>query len=715
MSKHLESNLLRFDLGKIAVIAIIILAFALRIYRLDHQSIWYDEGVSIYFANQSLKDLIAGVSTDNHPPLHFFTLHFWLKLAGQSEFSVRFLSLISGVLSVPLLFKLGRELFNQRVGLLAAFLLSISPFHVWFSQEGRMYTLAALLGLVSVYTFVLLFRKGASKAPRSTRLLRLSSVQGYLWLSYVVIGTLGLYTHYYVAFVILFENTAFLAQWVLRRTRGSKNHGLARLRTWLLAQLCIALLFLPWARFVATRYAADATYWEGALGLVTAAKDTLTTFSVGHTMGGKAADFVALGFAALAAAGVLASLWETKTRTEPVEVKGEARLRRGFDGEPRPERDEGLSRTAQSSRPSALGIVFLLLYLAVPVGILFAISYHRPKFAPRYLLPALPAFYLLMAVGLGKLAASCQPQARGSRLLGTAALIGLLCSLSFIGVASANSLANYYFDDEYARPDFRSVAEYISSHAEAKDTIILLGGHMLPGFTYYYRGKLPIYPIPEGMVLSTREPLDYQAADRLNSIAQGRDRLWLVLWQNRVVDPTDVILDQLILNCPRLEVGRNFHHEFAVLLFSLENQPRFAAGPEHRHRANFADKIQLLGYDLDSFRAEPGQTLHLALYWEALREMDRDYLVFTHLLSDDEHIYGQHDKIAASDAYPTSHWEKGTIIRDRYEILVPPDTPPGSYTIEVGLYSTDQGMERLSLKSGGDRVLLAQVEVGKYE
>ena len=212
MGKHL-------DLSKMAIIAVIILAFALRIYCLDHQSIWYDEGVSVYFANQGLRDLVAGVSADNHPPLHFFALHLWLKLAGQSEFSVRFLSLISGVLSVPLLFKLGRELFNRRVGLLAAFLLSISPFHVWFSQEARMYTLAALLGLASVYTFVLLLRKGA----RSARLLRLGSVQGYLWLSYVVASTLGLYTHFYVGFIILFENVVFLFQQILRRIHESTN------------------------------------------------------------------------------------------------------------------------------------------------------------------------------------------------------------------------------------------------------------------------------------------------------------------------------------------------------------------------------------------------------------------------------------------------------------------------------------------------------------
>ena len=681
MSKHP-------DLGKIAIITIIVLAFALRVYRLDHQSIWYDEGVSVYYANQSLKGLIAAVSTDNHPPLHSFALHFWLKLAGRSEFSVRFLSLISGVLSVPLLFKLGRKLFDQRVGVLAAFLLSISPFHIWFSQEARMYTLAVLLSLSSVYTFVLLLRKEASSARR------------YLWLSYVVTNTLGLYTHFYVAFVILFENIAFLVQWVLRRTRESTNPEFTSLRTWLLAQLCVALLFLPWVRFVAARYTVDATYWEGTLGLLTAAKDTFTAFSVGHTMTGKAAEFAALGFVILAAAGVLASFWEWKSEARSWKLEVGSWIVRLSNFQP---------PTSNLQHPMAL----TLLHLLVPIGALFAISYHRPKFAPRYLLPALPAFYLLMAVGLGKLASGCKLLTRGSRLVGTAALIGLLCSLGFVSVASARSLANYYFDDEHARPDFRSVAEYISAHAEAKDAIILVGGHMLPAFTYYYRGELPVYPFPESIVLSTREPLDYRAADRLNLIAPGRDRLWLVLWQNRVVDPTDVIFDQLMSNCPRLEVERNFHHEFAVLLFSLENRPRFATGPQHPYLADFADQIQLLGYDLDSVRTEPGQTLHLALYWQALGEMERDYLVFTHLINEDEHIYGQHDRIAGSDAYPTSCWKRGTLIRNKYEILIFPDTPPGNYVIEVGLYTNHQGIERLPLKSGGDRVLLAQVEVDK--
>ena len=650
MSKHL-------DLGRVAIIGIIILAFALRLYRLDHQSIWYDEGLSVYLAGQDIGNMLAEISTADHPPLYFIVLHSWMKMAGRSEFSVRYLSLTWGVIAVALLFKLGERFVGRGVGFWAALLLSISPFHIWFSQETRMYTMAVTLSLASVYVFLKFLSTWKTKP---------------LWFC-AVLNLLGLYTHFYFAFIIVFENLVFLIWWL----RGKAKRPF---RYWAVTQLSIAIGFLPWAGFAVEEFMTCVTYWEGALSLLAATKDTFTAFSVGRTMQGKAAELATWGFVVLAGAGVIEPLWEAK--------KGKA-------------------------SSAALGIV--LLYLAVPIVALFAISYHRPKFAPRYLLVALPAFCLMIAIGLAKLASNCTPWVKGSRLLGIAALVGLLCSLGFVSVASASSLANYYFEDKYSRPDFRSVAEYISSHAESKDAIILVGGHMLPAFTYYYQDSLPIYPLPDHLVVSTKDPLDYRAAEQLNSIAQGRERLWLVLWQNRIVDPTDVILDQLMSNCPRLEVGRNFHHEFAVLLFSVRDQPRFATGPEHRYQVNFADQIQLLGYDLDSFQAEPGQILHLALYWEALQEMDRDYLVFTHLISQDERIYGQHDKIAGNDAYPTSYWKKGTVIRDKFEILVLPDTPPGLYTIEVGLYTTYRGIERLSLKLGGDRVLLTQIEVGEQQ
>jgi len=644
----------RLNLSEITLILLIALAFALRVYRLDHQSLWYDEGISLHCASRGLKNLILGRYVENHPPLYFIFLHLWMALAGQSEFSIRFPSLIWGVLTVPLTFKLGQRLLDRKAGLLAAFLLSISPFHVWFSQEARMYALATLLGASSVYFFIAMM----GKARRSEK----------TYCSYILCSILGLYTHFYVALIVAFENAAFLAWWARDQLMKLKN-GLPSPLTWLLIQLCIIALFLPYIPFAAARYTADATYWEGTLKWTTIVKNTLAAFSAGRAVEKRTAKLAALGFSALAALGVLVLL---------------------------------------SDRSRAWTAILLILYLAVPTLVLFAISHHRPKFAPRYLLPILPAFYLLIAAGLSP--------ATGGRQAGICrwlAIAGLILPLGFVSGISAHSLANYYFDDRYARPDFRAVAEYIRSHSQPGDAIILVGGHMQAAFGYYYNNRdLPVYPLPEGLILSTKEPLDYRDADELNLIAQGRNRLWLVLWQNRIVDPTSVVLDQLMMNCRRLQVGRRFQG-LGLLLFSLEGRPRFGGPPQHLYEANFADRIELLGYDLDVHSVEPGQTIHLALYWKALREMEKNYTVFTHLLGEDGRIYGQHDKIAASETYPTSHWRTGTIVRDKFKLTVLSEAPPGKYVIEVGLYSDPLGLQRLPLKSGGDRVLLAEIEVGK--
>ena len=179
MNKHL-------DLGKMAIIAIIILAFALRLYRLDHQSIWYDEGLSAYFAEQSLEDMLAGISTADHPPLHFIALHLWMRIAGRGEFSIRYFSLAWGVVAVPVMFKLSESLVKREVGFWAAFLLSISPFHIWFSQEARMYTMLVTLSLASAYAFLKLLSAWRTRE---------------LWLC-AALNLLGLYTHFYFAFVL---------------------------------------------------------------------------------------------------------------------------------------------------------------------------------------------------------------------------------------------------------------------------------------------------------------------------------------------------------------------------------------------------------------------------------------------------------------------------------------------------------------------------------
>ena len=117
----------------VLLLSIVWLALVLRVTYLDRQSIWYDEGLSIYYAQGTLGESLRGVSQSEHPPLHPLLLHAWIRLCGDSEFSVRMLSAWWSVLAVAGIFRLGKRLFGQMTGMTAALLLAVSPFSIWFA------------------------------------------------------------------------------------------------------------------------------------------------------------------------------------------------------------------------------------------------------------------------------------------------------------------------------------------------------------------------------------------------------------------------------------------------------------------------------------------------------------------------------------------------------------------------------------------------------
>jgi len=147
----------------------------------------------------------------------------------------------------------------------------------------------------------------------------------------------------------------------------------------------------------------------------------------------------------------------------------------------------------------------------------------------------------------------------------------------------------------------------------------------------------------------------------------------------------------------------------------IEITPRAEAEVPNPVNFNFGNRIALIGYDLDRRTAAPGETVHLTLYWQALAEMQEDYVVFVHLLRGKDQIWARVDSQPLDGAAPTSTWQPGWIIEDRYELTTGPDTPPGAYQIEVGLYLPQAG-KRLSILGSdgrllGDRVLLSKVRV----
>jgi hypothetical protein len=128
----------------------------------------------------------------------------------------------------------------------------------------------------------------------------------------------------------------------------------------------------------------------------------------------------------------------------------------------------------------------------------------------------------------------------------------------------------------------------------------------------------------------------------------------------------------------------------------------------------FEGQIRLLGYDLPQATVQPGGTLYLYLYWEAMGQIDHDYKVFTQVLDEGQKIVAQHDKSAGAESYPTSHWLPGAIVRDRFMLTFHPDAPPGQHTLIAGLYRPGRNTPRLSVSgqgARGDHVVLAEIEI----
>ncbi len=132
-------------------------------------------------------------------------------------------------------------------------------------------------------------------------------------------------------------------------------------------------------------------------------------------------------------------------------------------------------------------------------------------------------------------------------------------------------------------------------------------------------------------------------------------------------------------------------------------------------RFNFGDQIALIGYEMDTRTVRPGETLTLTLYWEGLAEMDVNYSIFTHVRGEGTQLWALNDGWPLKGEAPTALWQVGQQVTDPYPLTVHPDTPPGVYDVEIGIYRAETG-ERLRLitpdrRLVDDYLLLSRVRV----
>ena len=211
------------------VAAITAVAAALRWYRLDEQSLWHDEAISVIVARAPLDHILdhfrvgsGRLPTEHNPPLYALVLHGWFEAFGVGGFQARLLSAVAGVLSVPLIFSLGARLFGSSAGLYAAFLLAISQLGVMFSQEARNYELFLLLVLATTNLYLIAMTQNSGRA----------------WYLGTVAAILMVLTNYYGVFVILALACCTVLYW-------------RSISLWWLGGAVAAggLVLLPWFRF----------------------------------------------------------------------------------------------------------------------------------------------------------------------------------------------------------------------------------------------------------------------------------------------------------------------------------------------------------------------------------------------------------------------------------------------------------------------------------
>ncbi|MCX7855829.1 MAG: glycosyltransferase family 39 protein [Anaerolineae bacterium] len=220
----------------------LLVAFALRVYRLGDQNIWWDEGLAVWAVRHGLVETTLWTAADVHPPLYFWLLWPWVRLAGESEFAARYLTVLVAMLTVAAMAPLGRRLGGQAVSVAALYFLALSRFHIWWSQEMRMYALAALAATLSFYFLLRWISKPqrtqrAQRDPRKSlrplRSLRLD----FAWIGATVAA---LYTIYFSALLLVVQNLYVFITGLRRTDRW------ALWRQWLLAQGAVLALWAPW-------------------------------------------------------------------------------------------------------------------------------------------------------------------------------------------------------------------------------------------------------------------------------------------------------------------------------------------------------------------------------------------------------------------------------------------------------------------------------------
>jgi mannosyltransferase len=210
---------------------IILLGLFLRLFKYTAESIWLDESISIFLAYQNPLFIISYL--DPTPPLFYLLLHYWSYL-GKSEEILKLLTIILSTLTIPVVYGIANKIYSKRVGFYSALLVAVSPMHIFYSQELRVYSLLFLSTALVVY-FYFYFDKSR-----------------WYRFFYAIFFITTIYSHFYGLFIL------FAIQ--LHRFIN-KRIDFFSISKWLKTHTIISLFLIPWIFWVYRIFISNEASW----------------------------------------------------------------------------------------------------------------------------------------------------------------------------------------------------------------------------------------------------------------------------------------------------------------------------------------------------------------------------------------------------------------------------------------------------------------------
>ncbi|MBI5030798.1 MAG: glycosyltransferase family 39 protein [Chloroflexi bacterium] len=599
--------------------ATVLVAFFLRAYRLADKNVWWDEGWSVWLSQKDLAWIAFRTAADEHPPLHYWLLHFWNFIAGTDAFAGRFVSLFFGVLTIALLYRIGKRVgsatrhakrerskesslhndetlhgvYAERseraqsdkgawIGVLAALFLGVARFHIWWSQDIKNYTPSIFFAFAALWFALTLISDFTRSVQISNFKLHHSPFAiRYSLFAYALCAALAMWTHYLAALVLIALNlyaVALFTFYVLRFGFASAIRNLpSAILSWFGANLLAAILFAPWMYL----YLQNAATWAAAptfdFGLFLKLVATVLPLGVTTNIDNYAALTVA--FTAIAAIPVISILYSVFRKK--------------------------MAYSEYWTLNTVYCSLFTLIVIFPPILIyilsLTPVSFFAPKIQARYLLILLPAYTMLLALGVALLS-------RLSRYFAAFAILIVISASIFV--------LNDYYAERRLTDEYATLVNTVNSFAQPGDAVLLDTDQEWPTFLYYLRAPLDWIGAPNG------KPMDDGAADVLVRRALNRySSVWLVTIPDALATDPKKLLESKLANQLNKQYERTIGDKRLTLY--APTQRNFVAVARENFEPQYprSDQIdmdtQLIGFDLPTREFNAGDTLRLVTYWHA--------------------------------------------------------------------------------------------------